>query len=121
MILIIEDNDTLAQIFCRALEGRGYPSRYVTTAERALDIMREHKPDLLIVDIKLPGMDGIQFVALARQRGYDGPAIAMSGADAAMLDAELGPAGFNMRMQKPMTLDELTEAVSRWVRSSSSS
>ncbi len=65
-ILIVDDEqifaDTLAQIF----QSEGYECRAVYSAEQALDTIAAWEPELTIVDVMLPGMNGIDFAILLR-------------------------------------------------------
>jgi CheY-like chemotaxis protein len=53
----------------------------------ALDIINRHHPDVLIVDLAMPDMDGIEFLKNLAQRGYDGGIIVLSGMSGAVLKA----------------------------------
>ena len=58
-ILIVEDNERNAKLLRDVLGARGYQTFETTTAEEGIEFAREHRPALILMDISLPGMDGI--------------------------------------------------------------
>jgi DNA-binding response OmpR family regulator len=65
-ILLIEDEDFLRRIFKARLAGEGYDVTDVGSAEKALDWLRETAPDLIILDLYLPQMNGFEFLKCLR-------------------------------------------------------
>ncbi len=59
-ILIIDDSPTDVKIFSGALERAGHKVTAVGTAEAGIDAARKHKPDLVLMDVIMPGMNGFQ-------------------------------------------------------------
>lgn len=66
-IFVIEDDDNIRELLRIALEGFGYQIKAYEAAEPALLDMKEDKPDLMIFDLMLPGMDGLSAIRLVRQ------------------------------------------------------
>src|SRR6202790_5081940 len=60
-ILIIDDEPTIADTLAVIFSSSGYESRAVYSAEQALEMLEEWHPDLAIIDVVLPGMNGIEF------------------------------------------------------------
>jgi DNA-binding NtrC family response regulator len=60
-ILIIDDEPTIADTLTVIFASSGYDARAVYSAEQALEILEEWRPDLAIIDVVLPGMNGIEF------------------------------------------------------------
>jgi CheY-like chemotaxis protein len=67
-ILVVDDHPTNRKLVCDLLGWFGYAVSYATDAEQALDAVRENRPDLILMDIGLPGMDGL---TLTRQLKAD--------------------------------------------------
>jgi two-component system cell cycle response regulator DivK len=65
-VLIVEDNETNMKLSSFLLETADYSVLMATTAEMGVAIAREQHPDLILMDIQLPGMDGLQATALLK-------------------------------------------------------
>lgn len=61
LILIVEDDPASLMIATIALEGAGYAAEGAESAELAREVVARQKPDLILMDIALPGMDGLEF------------------------------------------------------------
>jgi CheY-like chemotaxis protein len=59
-ILLVEDNEVNRRLVEFLLRSKGYQVREATTAQEALDILKTERPDLIVMDIQLPGMDGLE-------------------------------------------------------------
>jgi two-component system alkaline phosphatase synthesis response regulator PhoP len=66
-ILIVEDEPSIQNIVRTYLENAGFTVRAVTDGAEALQVAREWRPDLLVLDLNLPGMDGIEVAARLRE------------------------------------------------------
>ncbi len=67
LLLIVEDNARNLKLTRDVLEHAGYRTLEASTAEEALALARSHRPDMILMDIQLPGMDGLE--ALAQLQG----------------------------------------------------
>ncbi len=109
-VLVIDDDPDVRQFLCASLDGLGY--RVVESADGAqgLVLLDAERPDLLLVDFAMPGMNGAEVATAARARRPDLPIIVASGyADTDALDAAIiGPARM---LHKPFSLAELAQAV----------
>ena len=65
-VLIVEDNETNMKLSTFLLESADYTVVAATNAEAGLTLARERRPDLILMDIQLPGMDGLQATALLK-------------------------------------------------------
>ncbi|MDD5565240.1 MAG: response regulator transcription factor [Thermoanaerobaculaceae bacterium] len=77
-ILLVEDDVRIAEFLSRGLLERGYTVDHATSAEDALDLVSEGIHDALIVDVVLPGMDGLEFIEQCRERGVSAPVLILS-------------------------------------------
>ena len=59
-ILLIEDNAVNRDLTQFLLESQGYEVREAASAEEAFEILKTERPDLIVMDIQLPGMDGLE-------------------------------------------------------------
>lgn len=116
MILIVEDSEPLARIYRRTLEMVGLNAEFATSGTDALIIIGQERPCLMIVDLGLPDMNGVEFVTKARELGYVGPAIAISGAIDLVDPNKLIPAQFNETLMKPVSMTDLVAVVHKWAK-----
>lgn len=109
-VLLVEDENDLARLFDLALTREGLRIRRVRDAESALDSFRRWRPDLVLLDVVLPGMNGLDLLEMLRQESAV-PVILVSGrrrpADLA-LGARLGASDY---LVKPFSLIELRSRV----------
>ena len=67
-ILIVEDEREIAEIIKECLEAEGFTCRVCHDGNSALQLYNEHQPDLVILDIRLPGIDGLEVCTRIRQK-----------------------------------------------------
>ena len=113
LVLIIEDNARNLKLARDILNHAGYATLEAETAEDGLELARARHPGLVLMDVQLPGMDGVQ--ALDRLRAdpatADIPVIALT-AFAMKTDRErFIAAGFDQYMEKPLDIRELPRQV----------
>jgi two-component system cell cycle response regulator DivK len=112
-ILVVEDNERNMRLFCDVLQASGYRTLEATTGEQAVELVFEHRPDLVLMDIQLPDIDGVE--ALGRVRADDGfasvPILALT-AQAMEGDRErFLAAGFDGYLSKPVDIAEFVATV----------
>jgi CheY-like chemotaxis protein len=116
-VLIVDDNAAILNVMCDYLGSRNFVTVGVESGEEMLRCLGEVEPDILLVDIQMPGMDGLEVIR--RVRDYPNPqiaalpvlavtALAMTGDRERCLDA-----GANDYISKPVRLEELADAVRR--------
>ena len=66
-ILIIEDNPLNMELARDLLEARGYEVREAATAQEGIDAIQDRRPDLVLMDVQLPGMDGLTATRIIRK------------------------------------------------------
>src|SRR5262245_59492857 len=66
LILIVEDNEKNLKLVRDVLQGKGYETLVAGTAEAGIAIARDRRPDLVLMDIQLPGMSGIDALKALR-------------------------------------------------------
>jgi DNA-binding response OmpR family regulator len=117
-ILVVEDDRILASAVKRGLEHGGFAVDYVTSAEQAQQAIDLESFDLLVVDIGLPGMSGLELLQRLRQRGDRTPVIILTARDALEDRVDGLELGADDYMVKPFELPELTARVRALIRRS---
>jgi CheY-like chemotaxis protein len=107
-VVLIADDDPVSRSFLRAaIERCGCAVLEFADARAALQALHSKAPDLLLIDRRMPGMDGVALLRAARTQGIEAPAIATSAELDAQLIAELRAAGFAATLFKPASLAEI--------------
>lgn len=112
VVLVIEDNIEAAQLMAAQLEAQGFAVRSVASAEAALELVDGFTPDLITLDILLPGMDGWEFLSRLKQLpSWEAvPVVVVS----VVADQGLGfSLGASLVLQKPVSRDALAKGLSR--------
>ena len=113
LILIVEDNEKNMKLVRDVLQVKGYATLEAVTAEDGIKMAMEHKPDLILMDIHLPGMNGIEALGVLRADPATAsiPVIAVT-ASVMQQDRKLiTDAGFEAYVGKPINLKEFLDAV----------
>jgi two-component system OmpR family response regulator len=110
-VLVIDDDPSIRQMVAYALGDAGHHVAEAPDGRVALELIGRQHPDLIILDMKMPGMDGWDFVQRYRARyGQGVPIIVLTAAlDAAQRGAAVNAAAY---VAKPFDLDILMERVS---------
>jgi two-component system cell cycle response regulator DivK len=112
-ILVVEDNPANMKLACLLLRNAGHTALCAVDAETGLTLARAERPDLILMDIQLPGMDGLTATALLKQDPSTGavPIIALT-AMAMKDDQEKSrAAGCDAYIAKPLRYQELYAAI----------
>ena len=114
-VLIVDDEMSNTQLFGMMLELEGYRPLAAFDAPTALEALRQQTPDLMIVDVMLPGESGLQLCQKVRgELGLTDLPIVIVSAKSQLVDVQAGlAAGANTYLTKPVTKAELLSAVRR--------
>jgi CheY-like chemotaxis protein len=111
-VLLVDDDNDLRCILAGALATLGYEVREATDGLSALQILETFKPDVVVVDFAMPGLNGADVVKKAREKWPDLPIVLASGfAETAAIERAIGRDARLLR--KPFRIDELLEAVAK--------
>jgi two-component system response regulator FixJ len=111
LVYIVEDDSSVRHSLRLLLKAAGFDSVAFDSAEAFLDGWQPHNPSCIVVDVRMPGMSGLELQRLLPERGIDAPVIVMTGhGDIAMaVDAlKAGAADF---IEKPCDEDRLLSAI----------
>jgi two-component system cell cycle response regulator DivK len=112
-VLVVEDNEKNLKLVRDVLEATGYRTLEATTGAQAVELAAEHTPDLVLMDIRLPDIDGVEALSRLRadERTASIPVLAVT-AQAMQDDRErFLAAGFDNYLSKPVDVVELINAV----------
>ena len=113
LILIVEDNEKNMKLLRDVLGHRGYRTLEAVTGEESIALAREHLPALILMDIQLPGIDGIEAFEqlVADPATKDVPVIAVTASTMQEERARVEAVGFAGYQPKPIRLREFLAAV----------
>ncbi len=113
LILIVEDNDKNRKLVRDVLTFKGYEIIETETGEEGVELARERSPRLVLMDIRLPGIDGVE--ALRRLRAEEAtrgiPVMAMTASVMSEDRQKIMAAGFDAYQSKPIAVQEFVAAV----------
>jgi two-component system copper resistance phosphate regulon response regulator CusR len=115
-ILVVEDDRTVGQYVKRGLEEQQYQVELVGDGSDGLRLASEGHYDLIILDLRLPGMAGLEVLRTLRDRGLGAPILVLTAQDAVDFKVEALRAGADDYVTKPFSFEELlarVEALSR--------
>lgn len=112
-ILVIEDNEKNRKLARDVLAYRGYRVSEAQTAEDGLRLAAESPPDLILMDIHLPGMSGIEALAVlrAQEATRDIPVLAFTASVMPQDRHTITGAGFDGFLSKPIAIKELGDTI----------
>ncbi|WP_396600831.1 response regulator [Algibacter sp. R77976] len=113
-VLAIDDEQLVLLPLQKKLEELGYQVSTTTDASEAIGMYDRLKPDLVIVDINMPDVSGIEFINHIRIEKYSStPIIVLSGNTSPDIIAEAFKLGINDYIKKPMSLDDICARIKR--------
>jgi len=114
LILLAEDNPTNVLTISYYLEAKGYRLLFANNGEEALDLALAHHPDLILMDIQMPVLDGLEAIKRIRQQeavGDNTPIIALTALTMAGDQERCLAAGANRYLSKPIKLQQLEQTI----------
>ena len=112
-ILIVEDNALNIKLFCDLLAAHGHEPEAVTDSRQALDAAKANTPDLVITDIQLPHVSGLELIRLLRadEQLAEVPVMAVTAYSAAGDEERIRAAGAQAYVSKPISVVRFVEQV----------
>ena len=117
-ILIVEDNEKNMKLVRDILQHKGYTTIEATTGEEGWRLVQATQPDLVLMDIQLPDVDGITVLRRIRADArFDGmPVVAVSASVMPADQSKISGSGFDAFVPKPISLKPFMATVERFIR-----
>lgn len=110
-VLVVDDDEGIIFAIRGILEFEGYEVLEAHNGQEALEVLEDHQPAVVLLDMRMPVLDGWGFAEELRTRGRHVPLVVMTAAkDAATWAAEINAQAY---IPKPFELDDLLDAVTR--------
>lgn len=106
-VLLVDDEEDLSLVLAERLEMRGYDARGVTSSDQALELIKNSEFDVVVIDVKMPGIGGIELMKKVKQRMPKTEVILFTGHGSAK-DGETGLSeGAFDYLIKPVKIEDL--------------
>ena len=117
-LLLIDDEPALAAFVAKAADLCGFEPVIAEQDQQFRDKFHEHRPQMVALDLGMPGMDGVQLLRFLAAEGYEDPVLIISGFDRRVLDSAFrfgSELGLQMvgPLEKPTRLEELENILIR--------
>ena len=116
--LVVDDNEDIRDVFCRLVERAGHVASTAYDGQDAVDTLERERFDVMLLDLTMPRMTGVEVVRWLRDRPEVAPAlrIVVISAWAGENRAVLQELGITTVMQKPLRIQQLTDLIAETLR-----
>lgn len=114
-VLLCDDNEDMVDLTKLVLSDSGYELITAADGEKAVSLCLEQQPDLVLMDIRMPNMDGFTATRTLRSEGYDKPIVILTGSEKEEDREEAQKAGCNDYVLKTMDMNEVVEVLDRYL------
>lgn len=112
-VVVVDDNEDSAEVLAELLRVCGHGVRVATHGREALDLLAEEEPDVVLLDVGLPDLDGYEVATLIRARfGTEIRLVALTGYSGTEARKQASSVGFDVFITKPCSSAELERALS---------
>ena len=116
-ILLVDDEMEFVKTLAERIQIRGFDVRYAFDGEAALAACHDSLPDVMVLDLKMPGMDGLEVLRRIRKSHPDIPVLILTGHGSDRDEMEARRLGAFDYLQKPVAIDVLIEQIRQAGRS----
>ncbi|MBJ6360672.1 response regulator [Paenibacillus sp. GCM10012307] len=115
-VLIVDDQNGIRVLLVEVFSSEGYQTFQASNGKLALEIVRTESPDLVLLDMKIPGMDGLEILKHVKAINRDIKVIMMTAYGELDMIKEATDLGALMHFTKPFDIDEMRVAVNMQLR-----
>ena len=114
-LLIVDDQNGIRVLLVEVFKTEGYETYQASNGKMAIDIVKRESPDLVLLDMKIPGMDGLEILKHIKQYNPTLNVIMMTAYGELDMIKEATDLGALMHFTKPFDIDELRAAVNMYM------
>ncbi|WDM22231.1 response regulator [Paenibacillus polymyxa] len=115
-VLIVDDQNGIRILLMEVFRSEGYETFQAANGKIALEIVEKERPDLVLLDMKIPGMDGLEILKHLKTMNPDIKVIMMTAYGELDMIKEATELGAIMHFTKPFDIDEMRIAVNKQLR-----
>ena len=112
-VAVVDDDRSVGVALCRLLRAAGIDAKAFESSASFLDGMQDHVPDCVVLDVQMPGMNGLELQQRLKDIAVALPVIMITGRDEASIHAICMAMGASSYLRKPLNDDDLLDAVER--------
>ncbi len=120
-ILVIDDEQGIRDLLDTLLQRKGYDVVLAASGQKGLELLRREQPDVIVLDLKMPGMDGLTVLQQIRSFDSKKPVIILTGAGTPETEQKVRALGVAEFVKKEFSLHRLGDALKRLLVTSNSS
>jgi len=110
-ILLVDDEEEFVTTLAERMQLRSLPSRYAFNGDQAMQMVAASPPDVMILDLKMPGVDGLEVLRRVKKKYPRVEVIILTGHGAEKDEDEARRLGAFEYLKKPVDIDELTQHI----------
>ncbi|MEW2381737.1 response regulator transcription factor [Micromonospora sp. NPDC047707] len=118
-LLVVEDDPNILELLSASLRFAGFDVATATSGSAALNVAKDHRPDLVVLDVMLPDLDGFEVIRMMREGGTRTPVVFLTARDATDDKIRGLTLGGDDYVTKPFSLEELTARIRAVLRRTS--
>ena len=112
-ILVIDDEPSIRDLLDTLLRRKGYDVVLAESGQKGLELFRRERPDVLVLDLKMPGTNGLMVLQQVRSLNPKQPVIILTGAGTAEAEQQVRALGVTEYVEKEFSLHHLGDALKR--------
>jgi len=112
-VLVIDDEEGIRDLLDTLLSRKGYEVVLSSNGQRGLELFHRERPDVVVLDLKMPGMDGLTVLQQIRTRDPKMPVIVLTGAGTAETELKVRALGATDYVEKEFSLHRLGDSLKR--------
>ena len=112
-VLVIDDEEGIRNLLDTLLSRKGYEVVLASNGQRGLELFRRKRPDVIVLDLKMPEMNGLEVLRQVRQLNPTQPVIVLTGAGTAEAEQQVRALGVTEYVEKEFSLYRLGDALKR--------
>ena len=112
-ILVIDDEPGIRELLDTLLRRKGYDVVLAESGQKGLELFHQERPDVIVLDLKMPGMDGLTVLQQVRSLDPRKPVIVLTGAGTAEAEQQVRALGVTEYVEKEFSLHLLGDALKR--------
>lgn len=111
-VLLVDDEEDFVETLAERLELRGFAPAVAMNGRSALEQLEAHSPQIMILDLKMPGMSGLEVLRETKRRKPELPVVMLTGHGSDLERDEALASGAKTYLQKPVDIDSLSKLIS---------